>query len=421
MARVIASGERLDWLRGAAGEVLRANWVEGRTAAGAPYAYTRPAARYPEQFLWDSCFHAVAWSLIDPARARAELRTLLSAQRADGFLGHTIFWYGPVRLTRRFTYNVLTADDAMTLTIQPPLIAWAWAEVADRSPDDPGFRAEGLERLLAFQGWLERERGDADGLIGVLQPDETGMDATPAFDGPLGWRHHPWPGFLLLMRFNRSRGYDYRRVVAEGGFHAVDVLVNAALALGWSSLERLGHPGGAARAAALTEALVRRLYDPERGFFFAEGPDGTPLRVATWAGLAPLALDHLPEDIGRRLVEEHLLDPARFWLPYPVPSTSAAEPAFRAGLTGLPIRRYWRGPTWLFATPLVLRGLLRLGYEEAARRLVDRTVELVWREGFREYYDPVSGRGLGARAFSTSAVALDCLHRLGAAEGSPTR
>jgi Mannosylglycerate hydrolase MGH1-like glycoside hydrolase domain len=409
---VSARGERLGWLRGAAREMLRANWVEGRTAGGTPYAYTRPARRYPEQFFWDSCFHAVAWSLIDPEGARRELRTLLSAQRPDGFIGHTIFWYGRVRLGRRFTYNLMRPDDPMTSTIQPPLLAWAWAEVADRSPDDPGFRTEGLERILAYHAWLERERGDGDGLVGVLQPDETGMDATPAFDAPLGLRHHPWPGFMLLLRFNRARGYDFRRVVADGGFHAVDVLVNSALALGWSSLERLGHPGGSARAAGLVEAMVRRLWDPERGLFFAEGPDGAPLRVATWAGLAPLALDELPEDIGRRLVEEQLLDPARFWLPFPVPSTSAAEPSFRAGLTGVPVRRYWRGPTWLFATGLILRGLLRLGYEEAAARLVDRTAELIWREGFREYYDPVSGRGLGARGFSTSAMALDCAERV---------
>ena len=44
-----------------------------------------------------------------------------------------------------------------------------------------------------------------------------------------------------------------------------------------------------------------------------------------------------------------------------------------------------------------------------------RTTELIWREGFREYYDPVTGRGLGARAFSTSAMSLDCAARLDAA------
>ena len=87
---------------------------------------------------------------------------------------------------------------------------------------------------------------------------------------------------------------------------------------------------------------------------------------------------------------------------------SAAEPAFRPGDTGRPLRRYWRGPTWLFATRFAVDGLLRAGREDAARDLAARTAALVLREGFREYYDPYTGRGLGARAFGVSAIALDC-------------
>jgi hypothetical protein len=165
-------------LRDAAARLLRANWREGRTAGGVAYGYTRPdPVKYPDQFLWDSCLTALAWSRIDPARARTELRTLLAAQRPDGHVGHTIFWTGPVRLSRAYSYNVVRRSDRSTSTIQPPLIAWAWAEVADRSPDDPGFRAEGLPALRRYHDWLERERGGADGLLGILQPDESGLDA----------------------------------------------------------------------------------------------------------------------------------------------------------------------------------------------------------------------------------------------------
>ena len=44
-----------------------------------------------------SCLHAVAWSHIDPSRARRELRTLAAAQRPDGLIGHTVFWSSRVR------------------------------------------------------------------------------------------------------------------------------------------------------------------------------------------------------------------------------------------------------------------------------------------------------------------------------------
>jgi hypothetical protein len=397
-------------LRDAAARLLRANWREGRTPNGTEYGYTRPdPAKYPDQFFWDSCFHAVAWSHIDPSRARAELRTLAAAQRPDGLIGHTVFWGGRVRLERAFSYNLLRRSDRSTATIQPPLLAWAWAEVADRSPDEPGFRREGLPALRRFHAWLDRERSDRDGLLGILQPDESGLDGTPAYDAPLGPRAHPYPGFLLLLRFNRRRRFSYRRAVADGGFHAVDPLVNAAWALAWEGMARLGQPGAAERAERVTAALVARLWDPGAGIFHPRGPGGRRLAVASWAGLAPLALPRLPDEIARRLAEEQLLDPRRFWLPFPVPSVSAQEPTFRPGDTGWPIRRYWRGPTWLFATRFAVDGLLRAGRAAEARDLARRTATLVLREGFREYYDPRTGRGLGGRAFAVSAMALDCL------------
>lgn len=405
-------GASREWLRPAARAALERGWTEGVSRAGVPFAYTCPARRYPEQFFWDSCFHAIAWSHLDPSRARAELRTLVAAQRPDGFIGHTIFWRRPVRPTRIVGYNVLRRSDPMTWTIQAPLLGWAWAEVAARSPDEPAFGADALEPVGAYHRWIERERGDADGLIGILQPDETGLDSTPAYDAALGLRAHPRAGFLALVAFNRRRRYDYRRVVADGGFHATDVLMNTALALSWSRLGRLGHPEGAARASEITEAMVARLWDPERGIFLPEGPDGRRIPVSTWAGLAPLALEELPDDIGRRLVEEHLLDPARYWLPYPVPSTSAEEPAFVPGRLGRFIPRYWRGPTWLFSTVPILMGMQRLGYEDAARELVERTVELVRRSGFCEYYDPFTGRGLGAWPFATSTIVVDAVERV---------
>jgi hypothetical protein len=389
--------------------VLEGNWREGRTADGRSFGYTCPdAEKYPDQFFWDSCFHALAWSRIDPARAMRELRSLGAAQQESGLIGHTTFWNGPARPSRAFTYNLLHRRAFQTSTIQPPLLGWVWAEVAERA-GDAKFAEEGRAVVTQLHEFLERERADADGLIGILQPDESGLDATPAYDKPLGWRSHPKIGFLALRAFNQRRGFDYRRVVAEGGFHATDVLVNTAWILGWEGLARLGHPGAAARAELLTRSLVDRLFDRKAGTFFPEGPDGERLLVNTWAGLATLALDRLPADIGHRIVNEHLLNPKCFWLPYPVPSAAACEPTFVPGSDRyLWIERYWRGPTWLFSTWFIMRGLMRLGYATEAEHLSDRTLALVRQSGFREYFNPNTGEGMGARSFGVSTIALEC-------------
>ena len=86
--------------------VLRSNWLEGERR-GVPYSYTRPSpSRYPWQWYWDSCFAAIVWRRFDADRSRAELESLLAAQRPDGFIGHTIFWDRPVSLGRLPFYNV---------------------------------------------------------------------------------------------------------------------------------------------------------------------------------------------------------------------------------------------------------------------------------------------------------------------------
>ena len=390
-------------------DVLERNWREGRSADGRAFGYTCPdPVKYPDQFFWDSCFHALAWSRIDPSRAMRELRTLAAAQQPSGLIGHTTFWTGPARPSRAFTYNLLHRRAFATSTIQPPLLGWVWAEIAERT-GDASFAEEGRAVVERFHEFLDRERADADGLIGILQPDESGLDATPAYDEPLGWRSHPKLGFLALRAFNQRRGFDYRRVVADGGFHATDVLVNTAWILGWEGLARLGHPGATARVEHLTRSLVKRLYDPMAGTFVAEGPTGESLKVSTWAGLATLALDRLPTEIGQRIVNEHLLNPHCFWLDYPVPSTAACEPTFVPGSDRyLWIDRYWRGPTWLFSTWFIQRGLMRLGYDEQAAHLADRTLALVRKSGFREYFNPLTGEGMGAQSFGVSTIAVEC-------------
>src|SRR5205085_1031197 len=125
--------------------------------------------------------------------------------------------------------------------------------------------------------------------------------------------------------------------------------------------------------------------------------------------LSPLALPDLPEEIGRRLVEEHLLDPEQFWLPVPPPSVAANELRFSRHDHFLFLRRYWRGPTWINAAWLLWLGLVRLGYSEAAAEMATRVGGAVATAGLREYYDPFTGRGMGAADFSWSALAMELI------------
>jgi mannosylglycerate hydrolase MGH1-like protein len=371
--------------------VLRASWAHGERR-GVPFAYTRPSpARYRWQWYWDSCFAATVWRRFDPQRSRDELETLLRACRTDGFVGHVVFWEHPVSLWRSLYYNVASRSAPMTGTIQPPLLAWAWRIAVGDPAAEP--------RIARHHEWLSANRDlEGDGLLWLVQPDESGLDSSPKFDPVWGRRAHARLGFPVLVARNRRLGWDARRVRNAGG----PVLCEVATNVLWG-LARM-----AAGQPSITPALVDRLWDESRGMFLDEAqPSGLRPTIETWAALAPLALPDLPDAIGRRLVEEHLLDRGRFWLPIPPPSVSAAEPSFEPGRGSGWKRRYWRGPTWVNAAWLLWIGLLRLGYQAEADEMALRLSQVVLREGLREYYNPHTGEGLGATDFAWTSLIVE--------------
>lgn len=394
---------------------LRASWVEGERN-GVPYAYSRPSpTHYYWQWYWDSCFHAIVWRRFAPERARLELTSLLNGGTGDGFIGHTIFWDRPVDLRRRWTYNIASRGDPSTSTIQPPLLAWAWRIAVGDPAEEP--------RIAAHHRWLSEHRDlDGDGLLWLVQPDESGLDSSPKFDPVWGRRAHAHLGFIALIQRNRRRGWNLSRVLDDGGPAMCEVVVNVL----WS-LARM-----AAGEPSLTPAIIDRFWDEERGLFLdvARGNVARPgemdrvgddfrVRTSTWSALAPLALPDLPERIGRRLVDEHLLDPARYWPAYPPPSVSVSEPGFepRDWETWL-VRRYWRGPTWINSAWLLWLGLRRLGYGEQAAVMADALGEAYAREGSREFYEPFTGEGLGAKEFGWSTLIAELVDPDPAAERS---
>ncbi|HEX3691632.1 MAG TPA: hypothetical protein VHV28_18170 [Solirubrobacteraceae bacterium] len=219
---------------------------------------------------------------------------------------------------RGWFYNLQSRSDFMTSTIQPPLLAWAWGIAVGDPRREPA--------ILHHHRCVKRLRDlDGDGLIWILHPDESGLDASPKFDSAWGWRADGLPGFPLLVRHSRRLHFDIRRVQDTGGTVVCDTATNVLHNL---SRLALGLP-------SMTPILIERLYDEPSGLFHQlvrpsgiHGPQ-RPHRVLTWAPLAPLALPDLPESIGRRLVEEYLLNPRHFWLPVPPPSVAASEPTFR--------------------------------------------------------------------------------------------
>jgi hypothetical protein len=395
---------------------------------GRLFRFTVPAVRdYPFQWFWDSCFHAIVWSRFDPARAADELRGLLAAQDEDGLIPHVVFWKGDLVSRLRWHHLESRTDGRLpfhrtphtTAQMQPPVIAQAVERVVHAGAGD-AFLAEALPRLERYYRYLAALRDpDGDALVSVISQFESGLDFSPAYDESVGARTvHPLELFVrtrLPQLRNKLANYDLRTIFQRFRHHQEDVLVNAAYGQGLRALTRLAERAGrdatarwAARTADdVTAALLERSWD-ERLRLFANlaGPDERRARVKTVHGLMPLILPDLPPEVAAALAG-HLDDSRTFGAPYPVPSVALDEPTFTPDHRVRGFRFIWRGPLSLNTNWFLVHGLRGHGFDDLADRIAERSRAVVERGGFNEFYDPLSGRPVGASRFGWATLVVD--------------
>jgi glycogen debranching enzyme len=317
-------------------------------------------------------------------------------------------------------YSITLADPFYTATIQPPVVARAVLRIHEAT-GDTAFVREVLPPIRRFFRWLKAYRDpDDDGLVAIIQPDESGLDASPKYDRLMGITDGPPEETLPQLRRSMQRLFkayapyraDPARIPALDTFTWEDVMVNAIYADGLRCLAKLTDlPREAdefsARAARVLAALETKCWDEKRGVFWdLAGWNDEPAKTLTFSSLFPLILDDLDPRKAKRLIDEHLLNEREFWLPYPVPSVAATEPSFdptwRTNTT-------WRGPTWINVNWYLYWGLRAHGRREIASELAERTVRMMASSGTREFYNPLTGEGQGARDFGWSTLVLDLI------------
>ncbi|MEV4482969.1 MGH1-like glycoside hydrolase domain-containing protein [Micromonospora coxensis] len=434
-----AAGERTAALRRLAIVTLDANWEHDHTVPS--------RTLYPHQWSWDSAFIAIGSAHVRPDRAWRELHTLFAAQWADGRVPHIVF-NPALRVGSYFPgpefWGSAAADGAPPAAtsgiVQPPVHAQAAWLVHRRAPAEASREAlrRLYPRLVAQQRYLtgRRDVGGA-GLACIVHPWESGLDNSPAWDAPMdgvpadaavmrAYRRHDtahadaahrptdldYARYVAIVDSYRSRRYRDDTLAGRHPFLVECPLFNAALGTAEHALARIAAVVGAdpgphrERAARITEALVRRLYDPGTGTFHPRDLRTDRLVPArTVLGLMPLILPDLPA----RQVEAVLVEACspRFGLATrmerPLPTHDRTAPDFE------PLR-YWRGPAWMNTSWLLWRGLLTHGRRDLAAGLRESMLELVATGGCHEYFHPDTRAGLGSAAFSwTASLLLDTL------------
>src|SRR3989440_11556867 len=182
--------------------VLEGNRQRGVSAwGGRRYDFVCPSPRtYPFHWFGDSAFHAIALLHVDPQLAKQEIRCLRQGARPDGFIPHMLLWEKGAHAAAIRESSITLADPFYTATIQPPVVARAVLRIYEATGDSE-FVREVLPPIRRFFRWLKAYHDpDDDSLIAIIQPDESGLDASPKYDRLMNIAAGPPEGTLPQLR-----------------------------------------------------------------------------------------------------------------------------------------------------------------------------------------------------------------------------
>lgn len=429
-----------------AAEVLRNNDRGG---------WTVPAGDlYPHQWLWDSCFIAIGLRHLDTERAQTEIRSLLRGQWDNGMLPHIVFNnqtdYTRDRNNERGDLNPFAPTGVSTSGItQPPMVAEAVLRIGQllKSPERRTWYKEVLPAIIRYHEWLYADRDPhKEGLVLLLHPYESGLDNSPPWISEL--RKHSMPlwvssverlhldgiinrfrrdvkrktlppgqritnaealAFWSVMRRMQRKAYNTEAILSRSVFAVEDLAFNSIFIRANDCLAQIAKAAGQALPDSLLENMgksqdaIENLWDENTGLYYNRSfVSHRLIEEPTVASLLPLYSGAISRSRAAMLVKR-LKRADEFGLKWPVPSVPRSSSYFDP-------YKYWQGPSWVNTNWLIADGLERYGFSPEAKELRDKTVQMVAKSGFYEYFNPLNAKPAGAANFSwTAALTIDLL------------
>lgn len=373
------------------------------------FQYTVPSPEtYPYQWLWDSCFHAIILSDFKINDAKKEIFSLLSKQFQNGMIPHMIYWETP----RKTNFpNITWGKEGISTITQPPMLAYAVWQIFQKDKDI-GFLKSVYRHLYHFYRHLLYDRDPHEkNLIGILNPDESGEDNSPRFDlvlnlPPIQTLEENMKRRLKLVEQNIECKFD-APFCMRNFFWVKDVPFNSIMVENLRCLSQIAKKIDfkddslhfTKKADQISQAM--RKWMLEDGIFWSTyGENYKKIKVKTWAIFAPMFAKILTQSEAEELIGMHLLNKKEFWTNFPVPTVALNEPAFDP-------QGFWRGPTWIGTNWFIYKGLQNYGFTDIAKEIKKSSIALIQKSGFREYFNPLTGQGLGAKNFTWGGLIAD--------------
>lgn len=429
---------------------LEKNW-NGRFTIPSP-------TLYPHQWSWDSGFIAIGNSYYHTEWAIKEIEFLFDAQWKNGMVPHIVFnenekTYFP---SADF-YEITRSDNAPTHIgtsgmTQPAVHAISCYYIYENSEDKTKAK-EFLNRiypkLKAFHRFLMTDRDpEMSGLVTILHPWESGLDDSPSWDEPLSrinmnekdlpkfkrldiiavggesetipsdWEYNR---FIYLIELMKKDNYDQKKMYQRFPFKIKDIVFSSILYVANKYMLRIADIIGKEEQdkaeirqwMSRTEQNFYKYFFPsdqsqkklganEQSLFYDyDLVTRRQIKKKTVASLIPIYTGLIPKEEAQVLLSwithAHFCGEGSSCHVPTIPSTDLEVSYFK------PIT-YWRGPVWINTNWMIWLGLLEYGFKQEADLIKQGVLELAENHGFREYYNPYKGKGLGGKDFSWSAA-----------------
>jgi len=407
--------------------------------------HTIPApGQYPNQWSWDSAFIAIGYSNYDQGRAMKELLSVFDGQWKNGMLPHVVYRKGSGYFPGPMFWQTSHSEHAPKIRTsgitQPPVHAIAALQVYRHSSDKASakrFLAEIYPKILDFHRYLMTKRDpEKTGLVTIFHPWESGLDNSIRWDGPMsrldirGSRSvkrkdtqkvkaiqrptdEDYRRFIALAKLIRGCNYDDEEIYRVSPFRVKEVIFSTILYVANKCMLEIAHILNKSK-----DETARWIKRTERNYlkYFCEDVDEKPIvfdydlvekeRILkrTSASLISLYSGLLTREQAKTILT--WMKKGTFYKKRMGPivaSTSVYEQEFN------PVN-YWRGPMWININWMIYKGLKHHGFQKDADSMWNAFLHLIRKSGFYEYYNPLNGKGLGAKDFSwTASLLIDIL------------
>ncbi len=279
-------------------------------------------------------------------------------------------------------------------------------------------------KIKKYHEWFIKYRDPKyTGLISILHPWESGYDNSPLWDKPmskikidknLSYKRKDnkivnpsqrplkidYDRYVSIKNQLRRMKYDPKKLYQKSIFNVVDVGFNSLFLKASKDLVAILEKidiqcKDLKKYTSLNEKKLIKLFNVHKMTFKNKDLRNKSLiEIPSITNYFMLFADLKSDSINKNLVKSLKKYCKRE--KYLLPTINSDHKSFEE-------KRYWRGPVWINCNWIIYQGL-KSKDKKLAEFIRKKTIDLVERKKFHEYYSSKTGVGMGAKNFSWSAA-----------------